>query len=720
MIQEIFLKMTWPNWIFVLSVLALAVVSYLFYFRTLPPLSTKRRIPGFLLRALSLGLVLFLILEPVMQLLYRSREKPVIAVLYDNSASMKISESYGSRFDSLNFIMQNVDAIFPNDSVEIRPYRFDLNLRSFTGGEDSLDFAVDGSNLARAIASVSDSLSTTNLQGIVVVSDGVYNQGVNPVLPARQRATPVHTVLVGDARQPNDIAITRVQSNNVTYVGKKLPVEIVFSQSGYDGKRALLSIARNGKRVAQKQITLGNSGFEQKEILEIVSTEAGDFTYSVSMQTLADEKTEKNNRKLLRVQVLKSRINVLVMSGGADFDRRFLSFAGDKLKDFNFAFRTEVNSSQYFEGRFTQALLDTQDLILMHGFPSRLSDAAHVQQLTTLIRSKKKPVFWMFNRRNDVAKLKALEDMLPFTVDKGIRPIQEQIVGLTPAGRLHPAAKLSESEGINDLLWQELPPVEYYSGVSPSNGAQVLLSVNSSASGKPKPAPAYFSYRQNEIKQLVFAASNIANWHFRLQEDPSRNEFFVNWLERSMRWLVNRDDINQVQVRPLQDVYNVGEAVTLSGSVYDEFYEQIPDADVVATVQNDTVKQTDEFIAQGNGFYSQSFSGLPQGDYRYTVRATRNGRNIGSRSGKFSVKPFYLEFQQISANKSLMEQLALETQGKSYTPDSFIKTFADNKVESRLQISFDEMFLWNYWQWLVALITLLGIEWFLRKRWGLL
>ncbi|MCB0303013.1 MAG: hypothetical protein KDI38_04475, partial [Calditrichaeota bacterium] len=93
MIQEILLKLSWPNWLFSIAVLILAAIAYLYYFRTLPPLSAGRRGLLFLVRALSLAILFFLILEPVLRLLYRQNEKPMVAVLLDNSASMKIREN---------------------------------------------------------------------------------------------------------------------------------------------------------------------------------------------------------------------------------------------------------------------------------------------------------------------------------------------------------------------------------------------------------------------------------------------------------------------------------------------------------------------------------------------------------------------------------------------------------------------------------------------------
>ncbi|NIW00280.1 hypothetical protein GWN26_14625, partial [Candidatus Saccharibacteria bacterium] len=99
--------------------------------------------------------------------------------------------------------------------------------------------------------------------------------------------------------------------------------------------------------------------------------------------------------------------------------------------------------------------------------------------------------------------------------------------------------KLDENVTANDLIWNELPPIESFRRVKMREGAQLLLRAQDQegrASGNA--LPICFAYRQQEIKQLVFNGANFGNWHFQLQEDPTRDQFFKNFIDRSVRWLV--------------------------------------------------------------------------------------------------------------------------------------------------------------------------------------
>jgi hypothetical protein len=721
MIQDIFLKLSWPNWLFSITALVLAVAAYLFYFRTLPPLSGFRRVFNLTLRAIVLVILLFLILEPVLRLLYQQQEKPVVAILLDTSASMKIEDPYGERGDSLRYVAEHLERLQGIDSVDIHPFLFDVTNRPWNG--DSLKFTADGSDISQAIVSVLDSLSGKNLQAIVLASDGIYNQGANPVLTSRNSPVPVYTVLIGDSSMPKDIAIRRLQTNQITYVNKELPVEVGIWQNGYDGQKAVISISEGNKVLAQRAVTLGKSGFEQKETLEIVAREAGDFNYTVSIQAKPGEITDRNNQQITRVQVLKSKIKVLVVSGAPNFDRRALSYLGDQLEDYTFSFLTEKGPGLYFERPFREAALDSQDLFIFYGFPTRNSDPVQIRELMKQVTRRQVPVLWFIARALDFQKLREFESVLPFESTSRVKPVENQFVRLTAGGRLYPVTRLDENETVNDLLWKELPPLEVYHPLKMRSGAQVLLEPDTRKDASTRSrmgSTVCYTYRQNEIKYLVFNGTNFSNWHYQLQDDPARDRFFIRFMERTVRWLVNRDDIHQIQIQPLQRIYNVGEQIVFSGQVYDEFYQPVSDARVVVTVGSDTTRFSDEMIAEGNGFYRQAFSGLPEGEFSYRIEARRNEKTIGTRSGKFTVNPFFLEFQQIPANAALMSQLANETGGRYYLPARFTRNFPESKLESRIQYTSAEYFLWNYWYWLAIMVLLLGTEWFLRKRWGLL
>ena len=473
MIENLILKLDWPTWLFFLIILVLAAVAFFYYFRTLPPLSSYRRILLTSLRAVGLIIALFILLSPILQIIFEENEKPVVAVLLDNSASMKISDSFGERGDSLRYLLNHFSRISPDDSIDIRPYFFDLSLRS--GENDTLDFQTDGTNMDQALRAVIDTLAGQNLQAVILASDGIYNQGANPVLASQNITVPIYTVMIGDSTKPKDVILKRIQTNQITYVNKELPVEVVFWQNGYDGEKGIISLMQADRQIAHQTITLGKSGFEQKAEITFTPKKVGDFNYTVQIQPLPDEITAKNNSQNIQIRTLKSKIQVLIMSGIPNFDRRFLSYFGDQLKDYQFNFLTEKSSGNYYEASFNKIALDSIDLVILHGFPTKRSDQGQVNKIFQNIERRKLPIFWMLSQSTFIQNLGAFRELLPFDLNSRLQPIEDVLVKLTAGGSLHPVMHIDESKTTNDLMWSELPPVEVYDGISLKPGSQILL-----------------------------------------------------------------------------------------------------------------------------------------------------------------------------------------------------------------------------------------------------
>jgi len=721
MIQNFILKLDWPTWVFLLFSVFLIIVSFYYYFHTIPPLSKTRRTASIILRSLGLAIILFLLLKPILELVFKRNEKPIIAFLLDNSASMKIADKYGQRGDSLKYIISQLPVLSRDDSLILSPYKFDNDVSRL--GNDSIGFNVDGTNISFALSSITDSLFGKNLQAVVLVSDGIYNQGISPIIASQKSPVQIHTVLIGDTITPPDIAIRRIQSNPVTYLDKEVPIEVTIWQNGYDGERAQLSIYDGRKRVAVSSVTIGKSGFEQKAKIELVPKRLGDIGYRVKIENLPGEKTPKNNQQILNMTVLKSKLQVVVFSGSVDFDLKALKFISTRLNDIKFSFLSEKSPGQFFESSIDNAQLDSTDLLILHGFPSKITSQNQLKKIFEMIKQSNIPVFWMLNRYTDLQRLEGYSSLMPFVKPDPIKGLENVFVRLSSAGELHPVTRLEESKSSNQLVWNELPPVEIYYHPPLKPGQQVLLetaSLQQPTGNRQAKYPVLSIYREKKIKHLIFAASNFGFWHYQLQEDLDRDMFLQKLLDRAIRWLVNREDIDQVQIKPVRQTYNLGEQVQFMGQVYDEFYQPVTDAKVTISMEQGEINLTDEANMESGGHYWLNVAGLPEGEFNYRVVAEKSGQKIGERTGKINIAPFNLEFQQIAGNAHLMRQIARNAQGYFYSPKKFVSEFSDLEFENRIRFSETEYFLWSYLHWLFLLILLFAVEWFLRKRWGLL
>jgi len=324
----------------------------------------------------------------------------------------------------------------------------------------------------------------------------------------------------------------------------------------------------------------------------------------------------------------------------------------------------------------------------------------------------------MLTEKSYLPNLTPLEDLLPISLNSRISRTENSMVRLTPTGLLHPATRLQDEARNRTEWWQDLPPVtDLARDLNVKQNASILLVRETE--DEQNQIPLFLAARRQDNKSLLWALSGFGNWHMLLQDDPVRETFFRNLIDRGIRWLVSREDLQRIHIEPQQKVYQLGELVEFSGQVFDEFYHEVNDAQVKLVIQGDSF-QVEDVIPNQGGYYAYRTASIPSGVYEYKITATAGERSLGEVKGKFAVEQLELEWQETVADISLMKQLAENTGGKHWRVREFLENLDQFQFAEQTQLLARELVIWNNYYWLIAIITLLAVEWFLRKRWGLL
>ncbi|MBN1820509.1 MAG: hypothetical protein JW833_07325, partial [Prolixibacteraceae bacterium] len=127
------------------------------------------------------------------------------------------------------------------------------------------------------------------------------------------------------------------------------------------------------------------------------------------------------------------------------------------------------------------------------------------------------------------------------------------------------------------------------------------------------------------------------------------------------------------------------------------------------------------FDNEGN-YYKLDAGKLPVGNYSYSAEVTI-GEEEFTESGEFSVVPLQIENTKTRANFNVLYQMANLTGGELFYSDEaekLVEKIRNNnniKPTHYFQASITEL-LNLKWLFFVILIVL-GVEWFLRKYWGI-
>ena len=292
--------------LFGLFALLIVAAVWLSYHRTTRPLSAGWKAWFIGLRSAVLILILFCLLRPVVNIQQVSPQDTYLAVLLDNSQSMRITDADGrSRREAMaaEFLDGPVMEELA-ESFQLRTFAFDQNTRRVApeGGADEsvgeLGESGTGSAIGQALETVADQLDGLPLGGLVLVSDGADNSNVDPLIAAQEfgnRQIPVFTVGVGQEDIPLDIGIVDVSAARTVLEGSVFTVSASLRHQGFAGQEVEVAVMDGESSVSSDVVTLGAEGVSQRVSLEVEPGRAERIVYNLRVEVQPGEIIAQNN-----------------------------------------------------------------------------------------------------------------------------------------------------------------------------------------------------------------------------------------------------------------------------------------------------------------------------------------------------------------------------------------------------------------------------------------
>jgi hypothetical protein len=168
--------------------------------------------------------------------------------------------------------------------------------------------------------------------------------------------------------------------------------------------------------------------------------------------------------------------------------------------------------------------------------------------------------------------------------------------------------------------------------------------------------------------------------------------------------------------------YNLGENIVISASYFNKNYEFDTKAQLTIVVKNSITKASKTYdLLKTNSQYQVNLDGLLPGNYAFTISEKKSNAKF---SGAFEVADFDLEKQFVNPDNIRLTQLSNRTKGAIFYPnqlENLLKQLeADERYLSVQKQTINKSPLIEWKAILVFLISLLALEWFVRKYFGLL
>jgi len=135
----------------------------------------------FFLRFLSVSIIAFLLLSPFIKSAIREVEKPAIAIAFDNSSSVLLDSTHLSA-SAINQLAEKLTSTFKSD-YEADRYSFGSKVDNEVANND---FSEKSTNISEMFEYLKSLYAGRNLGAVIMLSDGIYNKGSNPVYTAEK------------------------------------------------------------------------------------------------------------------------------------------------------------------------------------------------------------------------------------------------------------------------------------------------------------------------------------------------------------------------------------------------------------------------------------------------------------------------------------------------------------------------------------------------------
>lgn len=686
-----------------------ALLSYVQYKKTLPEVRAGWRWSLAILRGLAVLLVLLVFFRPHLTVFYHQAKEKRIAVFVDRSQSMTVQDDSLVRWQEA---LRAVDKIrnLSGKATELNWYGF--HSRVFAMSPDSVQPTLYGTNLLNVMKK-NEHLSP---DAAVLISDGNYTEGAYPA-PGHAHI-PLFIVGVGRHTTDADVFIQDVNFKPLAYQGKKQSIIArIGSRALKKGVKSTVYLKVDGKTVHSTVVHLTPQAPLRDVPLSYIPKKNGQVRLEVWVSGLPDEKNTANNRRTLVQKVLKGKIKVVVLSGAVDYESKILHLLLQAQEDVQCDLFAQLKNGRWVGGQKPQ--LNRCDVLILSNFPGPYSSSADVNQLLRQIQQLRCGLLFVTGKYVNNRLLELFKTYLPFSnMPRTISALPSLQIS---AKDNTPLLQLFQDQNTAQQFWQKVPPLEIFmSGGALEQDANVLLK----GLTRRGDVPVLIVRKIRGQRSALFNGNGFWKWHFLLQDTPEIAKGYGNLLHLVVRWLSEKQKLQQVVLRSTEKIHYLGRPVHLKVHLFDAAYQPLSDGQVKIevlwnkqTFYLDARRKRDG--ADSLGVFSASF--VPPGEGKYVVNASgyRNELQLGKDRLIFEVIPFEKELLEVRQNSTLLREIANASGGKYVTVsglDSLKEILNAPPQMVRIKKSF---VLWDSLYLLLAVLGLIVLEWALRKFKGL-
>ncbi|MCP4454977.1 MAG: VWA domain-containing protein [Planctomycetes bacterium] len=698
-------------------------------------------------RAVVLGGFLLILARPmILKPEPVSAARPCFSVLVDSSLSMNTKDvGDQSRFDAAKgalFKTHSQSLLNTlSDRFNLQLYRFDDSLHPQTVKDFSRYTTPDGQDtrMGEALMNLIETGGRHRPKGVLMLSDGRTNGHAGRVSVTqaaqalRMMKIPVWTVPLGEATQVKDVYI--VGNLNAGYLLAEQPGSIRVSVfgNGYNNQAITLKCYREDQFVSSTQVILKNGYAEA--VFPVQEPHRGVYQYRIEADAFADEADTENNERFVVARVIDEKVRVLVVEATVHWDSKFL------LRALHSDMNVEVTSIFHINRRKTLAVVETiseengltktvtpgvtmpktldelrrYDCLFLGKDMVDVFDGSQLRMIQDYVSIMGGSVVF-FRGKSYGVRCPELEALEPVRWGKGtLNDVQFE---LTDEGKTNPIFEYGAQKG--EAIIRELPGMTSVTRVAgPKSLAVILAQTEDQEYGGQMATVAYQRYGKGKVMSI--GASGLWRWGFLPERLKGYDDVYARFWGQMVRWLVSDSEFlpgQNISFIADRHTYGPDELVRLAVTAKMVDHEAYKPKIELTLPDGQT-----EFLYPGRDsenetFYAAHFNPQMVGAYKAILH-----NDVGTPQQdmvRFTVYDDSVEARRVEADQDLMERLA-STTGADVLSLSSIDRLPD-KIRAFEQLSKERVKpkdIWDRGMVFACLVILLGLEWLIRRMWGL-
>ncbi|GEM_PF-414344 len=757
---------SWVTWAIVLLLVGAVVwFGWLYYKDGTKPKWTIKA-PLVLLRLIAVSALVIILQQPSLRLKQVGTIKPSVAILVDTSGSMAFTDlklpASRAQIDTAATNLNNPGSVsrlertnaLLNQSKILQTLgaKYNVRLYTFAGDVKTVGLPTDAkarnvyrfaltpdtkntdrTQMGDALRRPLEELAGQPLAGALVISDGGSNLGEDPILAAdasKQAGLKISTLGFGDPTKTKDIALLSVLADDIVRTNNTVTVYAALSQRGYAGKSVSVRLLRGNELVQSMAVKFGADGQKQEVRFNYTAGNAGKYGYRVVVSSLPGETTQNNNVRGFEQTVISKKLRVLYVEELPRYEYRYLKNA--ILRDTSLEFACLLLSAdEPSEGNIplsgfpkTEKELFNYDIVILGDVPRSAFSETQLESLRRFVEDRGASLLTIAGENHVPHEYAGtpLEAVLPVAFNSIPDPVITEDAfqwQLTPEGKRSSVTLLEDNANQNAQVWERLPGMFWSAGVERVKPGATVLAVHPTRRNAEGNYPLVAVQPFGSGRSFIQLVDSTWRWRWRVGD----RHFYRYW-GQVLRSLTPKEipgNSRYVQINADRSNYVLGDKVILSARLLDEYYRPLKRENAAATLKlptGQTQAITLKAAPNSPGLFTAEIVPDRTGRYEATLISPANPSARASTS--YLVESLSLERQKPELDEILLRKVAAAGGGKYYTPDKlndWIKSLSNNplKVGSETETE-----LWNAPLLFFLFLLPLALEWFIRKRTGLL